>query len=251
MSNKSHIFGIHPVLEALKSDTNIDKIFLLKEIKPTLRSEIMGLAKAKQVPVQFVPVEKLKRLVNGNHQGIVATITPIPFHDIEHLVPWWFENSINPLVLVLDEITDVRNFGAIARTAECAGVHAIIIPVKNAAQINAQAVKASAGALYNIPICRSNNLTQTLIYLKQSGLTVFACTEKAEKNYTNCQYTQPLAIVFGSEEYGISSSALLKADELIKIPMFGSISSLNVSVSTGIVLFEAIKQRTKSFLDIE
>lgn len=244
MKEKSEIFGIHPVIEALKSGENIDKIFLIKDLKNDVRREVLQLASERNIPVQFVPVEKLKRIVNNvAHQGIVASISPIEFDDIENLVPWWYENAVTPVIVVLDEITDIGNFGAIARTVECSGANAIIVPWRNSAQINAQTIKASAGALYNIPVCRTNNIIDTLKFLKQSGIKIISCTEKASDNYTDVSYVEPVAIVMGSEEYGISKDVLKVSDDLVKISMFGNIKSLNVSVATGVILYEIVRQR--------
>ncbi len=240
------IYGIHPVFEALKSSENIDKIFLLREMKPEVRKEILLLSSLASVPVQFVPAEKLKRLVpSGNHQGVVAIVSPVVFSNIEPLVPWWFENGITPVVVVIEEVTDVRNFGAIARTAEGAGVHALLIPGKNSAQINAQTVKTSAGALYNIPLCRTQNMKQSLDYLRKSGFQLIGVTEKAEKIYTETDFRNPVAVIFGSEEYGISENSLRISYHLVKIPMYGKVSSLNVSVAAGIVMYEIVRQRMK------
>jgi 23S rRNA (guanosine2251-2'-O)-methyltransferase len=243
MKDSECIFGIHPVIEALTSSQNIDKIFLHREIRPETRKEIMRLCSGLSIPVQFVPSEKLKRLVpSDNHQGVVALISPVVYSEIEPLVPWWFENGIEPLIVVADEVTDVRNFGAIARTAEGAGVHAIIVPHKHSAQINAQAVKASAGALYNIPLCRSKNLLATIQFLKQSGFRIVSVSEKSNDSYTNIEYRGPLAVVLGSEEYGISDNLLRISDNIVSIPMLGKVASLNVSVAAGIVLYEIVRQ---------
>ncbi len=244
MKNSGYIFGIHPVLEALKAGENIDKVFVVRDLKPDVRKEILQLTSAGIIPVQFVPIEKIKRLVSsGNHQGVVAAVSPVAFSEIEPLVPWWFENGINPLVLVMDEVTDVRNFGALIRTAECAGVHAVVFPQKNSAQINAQTVKASAGAIYNVPLCRSISTKQTVDFLKKSGFKVIACSEKGAALYTDVSYDVPVALVFGSEEYGISEQILKIADEIVKIPLLGKVGSLNVSVATGVVLYEVVRQR--------
>jgi len=247
MKDMKYIFGVHPVVEALKAAENIDKVFLLKGISPEIRKEIMQLASQTNIPVQFVPIEKMKRLAPGrNHQGVIALVSPIVFSELEPLVPWWFENGIEPLIVVLDEVTDVHNLGAIARTAECAGAHGILVPSGHSAQINAQTVKISAGALYNIPLCRTKNLKQSLRFLKESGFQIVACTEKAAESYTDISMTGPLALVFGSEETGISPELLRLSDHLVKIPMYGAVGSLNVSVSAGIILFEAASQRSKN-----
>jgi len=243
MKETTYIFGIHPVIEALKNEENIDKVFLIKDIKPDVKKEILHLASKRSIPIQFVPAEKLRRLVNGAHQGVVATVAPITFHEVEHLVPWWFENGVEPTIVILDEITDVRNFGAITRTADGAGLSAVIIPWKNSAQINAQTVKASAGALYSVPICRSKNLEQTVKYLKNSGFKIISCTEKAVLNYTEDNYLGPVAIILGSEEYGISAPLLQISDTLVRIPMKGSVGSLNVSVASAIIMYEMLRQR--------
>lgn len=244
MKDQKHIFGIHPVLEALKSAENIDKVFMLRDMKPEIRREILQHAAKASIPVQFVPAEKLKRMQpSGNHQGVIAVISPIVYSEIEPLVPWWYENGIVPLVIVMDEITDVRNFGAIARTAECAGVHAMIVPFKNSAQINAQTVKTSAGALYNIPLCRTKNIKSTLQFLKQSGFQIVACSEKAADLYTETDLKNPLVLVLGSEEYGISEDVIRISDQIVKIPVLGNIESLNVSVAAGVILYEVVRQR--------
>lgn len=243
MKETSYIFGIHPVVEALKQEENIDKVFLIKDLKPELKKDILHYATKRNIPVQYVPLEKLRRLVNGAHQGVVASVAPISFHELEHLVPWWFENGVEPTLIVLDEITDVRNFGAITRTADGAGLSGVVIPWKNSAQINAQTVKASAGALYSVPICRSKNLEQTIKYLKNSGFRIISCTEKAVTSYTEENYKGPTAIILGSEEYGISGSLLQISDSLVKIPMKGTVGSLNVSVASAIIMYEMLRQR--------
>lgn len=246
MIPKKHlIFGIHPILEALRANEDIEKIFIQQEIKLISKKELFELASINNIPVQFVPAAKLKKLTTENHQGVLAIKSQISFQNIEHLVPWWFENGIQPLVLALDEITDVNNLGAIARTAECAGFNAIIIPIKNSAQINAQTVKASSGALFKIPVCRTKNLIDTINFLKQSGFIFIAATEKAAKNYTKADYLKPTVIILGSEEYGISKSVLNIADEHVSIPIFGSVKSLNVSVAAAVLIYEAIRQREK------
>ncbi len=244
MKNKKYIFGHHPVLEALKQERDIYKIYLLHSTKSEQRREIIKTASENFVPVQFVPSEKLKRMVpSGNHQGVVAVISPITFNNIEQLIPFWFENKILPVVVVLNEITDIHNLGAIARTAECSDVQAIIIPANKTAQINAQTVKASAGALFNIPVCRVINIKHTLVFLKQSGFQIISCSENANNLYTDNIYQPPLALIFGSEEYGISEELMKLSDYSVKIPLFGKIKSLNVSVTAGIILYEIIRKK--------
>jgi 23S rRNA (guanosine2251-2'-O)-methyltransferase len=190
-----------------------------------------------------VPLEKINRLTRKNHQGVFAFISPIDFHNIEDIIPALFEEGKNPLILVLDRITDVRNFGAIARTAECAGVDTILIPEQNAAAINADAIKTSAGALHKVTVCRTWNLKLALQYLKDSGIQLIGCTEKTQDNMYKPDYTPPTAIIMGSEEDGVSPEFLKMCDARAKIPMNGKIASLNVSVATGVILYEAIRQR--------
>jgi len=193
--------------------------------------------------MQTVPAEKLDRVTRKNHQGVIAYISPITYSNIEEIVPGLFEKGETPLILILDQVTDVRNFGAIARTAEIAGVDAIIIPEKGAAQINADAIKTSAGALNLVPVCRTPSLSHTIKYLKNCGLRIVAATEKGERFYDETNMKDPLAIIMGSEDLGIESSLLKIADEWIKIPQFGQIASLNVSVAAGILIYEALRQR--------
>ncbi len=243
MTNTDYIYGIHAVIEALKSNRELEKVFIQSGLKSERFVELKKLLYEKGIVPHIVPAEKLNRLVPGKHQGIVAFISPVRYQDIELLVPYIYEQGEQPLLLVSDRITDVRNFGAIARTAYCAGVHGLIFPEKGSAMLNADAMKASAGALNNIPVCRSVNLKKTLIFLKNSGIKLVGCTEKASLEYTNIDYNIPCAIIVGSEKDGISSDILKLADELVKIPMKGNISSLNVSVAAAIVLYETVKQR--------
>lgn len=195
------------------------------------------------IPVQRVPVERINRITKKNHQGVVAFISPITYQRTEDIVPFLFEQGKNPLLIMLDGLTDVRNFGAIARTCECAGVDAIIIPSKNSVSVNADAIKTSAGALHTIPVCRENNLTNTIKFLKESGFKIVAATEKGDYDYTKATYTDPTCIIMGAEDTGVPYEHLSLCDEWIKIPLFGSIESLNVSVAAGILIYEAIKQR--------
>jgi 23S rRNA (guanosine2251-2'-O)-methyltransferase len=237
------IFGLRPVIEALKAGKEIDRLFVQNGLKNELFGEMMGMLKKHNVLYQYVPLEKLNRLTAKNHQGVVGYISSIEYHKIENILPAVFEAGKTPLLLILDRITDVRNFGAIARTAECAGVDAIIIPQRGAAQINADAIKTSTGALHTIPVCREENLKQVIEYLRESGLQVVACTEKTSDNYYQVDFTLPVAIIMGSEEDGISSEYLKLADSHAKIPLLGEIGSLNVSVATGVMLYEVVRQR--------
>ena len=242
-STNELIFGIRAIIEAIKSGKEIDKIFIQNGLSGELAGELKGLIKKHKIVFQYVPVEKLNRLTRKNHQGVVCFVSPVAFHSIENILPSIFEKGKVPLLIILDRITDVRNFGAIARTAECGGADAIIIPSRGSAQVNADAVKTSAGALYKIPICKEHNLKDTIEYLKDSGVQIVACTEKASELYFNADLTIPTAIMLGSEEDGISEEYLKRANMNIKIPLSGTIESLNVSVANGIILFEAVRQR--------
>jgi 23S rRNA (guanosine2251-2'-O)-methyltransferase len=239
------LFGTRAVIEAIKSDKEIDRLFVQSNLNNDLSRELMGLLKEKNISFQYVPGEKLNRLTGKNHQGVVGYLSAITYQKIEDVLPFLFEQGKLPLLLVLDRITDVRNFGAICRSAECAGVDAVVIPSRGAAQVNADAIKTSAGALHTIPVCREDNLKQVLDFLKESGVRIVACTEKAEKYYFEADISGPVALLMGSEEDGISPEYLKRADEQVKIPMRGSISSLNVSVATGVILFEALRQRMR------
>ncbi|WP_025146278.1 23S rRNA (guanosine(2251)-2'-O)-methyltransferase RlmB [Pedobacter jeongneungensis] len=242
--NNEFVFGIRAVIEAIKAGRDIETIYQQRGLGGELFLELKALLKDTLIPLNSVPVEKLNRMSQKNHQGVIAVISPITYQNIEDIVPAVFEKGEVPLILVLDSVTDVRNMGAIARTAACVGVHAIVVPLKNAAQINADAIKTSAGALFSIPICRHSNLHKTCLFLQESGLQIVACTEKTNDFIYNPDYTMPTAIVMGSEDEGISNELLRVADHLAKIPMAGKIESLNVSVAAGVILYEAVRQRT-------
>ena len=243
-SNNQFIFGIRAIIEAITSGKEIETLYVQRGLTGDLYQELKKIVAEHQISAQFVPVEKLDRMTPKNHQGAVAVISPIIYHKIENIIPEIYEKGEVPLILVLDSVTDVRNMGAIARTAECAGVHAIVVPGKGSAQINADAVKTSAGALYKIPVCRHDNFVQTVKFLQESGLQIVCCTEKTNDYIYKPDYTAPTAIVMGSEDEGIRNELIRTADYLAKIPMFGEIESLNVSVSAGVILYEAIRQRT-------
>ncbi|MCX6291192.1 MAG: 23S rRNA (guanosine(2251)-2'-O)-methyltransferase RlmB [Bacteroidetes bacterium] len=242
-NDEQMIYGIRPVMEALHAGKEIEKIFITRGARGDLMQELKQLMRDRKILYTEVPVEKLNRFTRKNHQDVVCFISSVTYQFIEDIIPAVFEKGETPLVLILDRITDVRNFGAIARTAECAGVHAIVIPAKGAAQINADAIKTSAGALNSIPVCRIGNLNRAIEFLKESGLQIIAATEKTSEVHYQADYTSPCAIIMGSEEDGISSDLLKLADKKIKIPLLGSIESLNVSVACGVVLFEALRQR--------
>ncbi len=243
MEKDEYIYGTRAVIEAINTGKTIERVFIKTGLNNELYQQLISLIKENEIAFQFVPIEKINRITRKNHQGVLAFISPVEYSNIEMLLPMLFETGKEPLILVLDQITDVRNFGAIARSAECAGVDAIIIPEKGMARIGADAVKTSAGAIHHIPICKVTNLLKTIQYLKDSGIQIVAATEKADKNYTDGDFKTPLAIVMGSEESGISPSILNIADQKLKIPLFGKIESLNVSVSAALMIYEAVRQR--------
>ncbi len=240
------VFGIRAVIEAIASGKEIETLYLQRGLGGSLLQELKTVLTEHQISAQYVPVEKLNRLTLKNHQGAVAFISSIIYQRIENIIPEIFEKGETPFILVLDGVTDVRNMGAIARTAECAGIHAIVIPTKGSAQINADAIKTSAGALYKIPVCRHDHLVQTIRFLQESGLQVVCCTEKTNDTIYKPDYTVPTAIVMGSEDEGIRNDIIRIADHLAKIPMQGTIESLNVSVSAGVIIYEAIRQRVSA-----
>jgi 23S rRNA (guanosine2251-2'-O)-methyltransferase len=241
--NKEITFGIRPVIEAIKAGNEIEKLLIQKDVHGGLIQELLKLAKDYKIPLSQVPAEKLNSITRKNHQGAIAFVSPIVYASLDNIISDVFQSGKTPLLLILDRITDVRNFGALARTAECLGVQAIIIPSRGSALITSDAIKTSAGALNFIPVCREENLKNTITYLKESGIQIIACTEKAEKNLYEADFTVPAAIIMGSEEDGISPEYLKRSDEKVKIPMSGKIESLNVSVAAGMILYEAVRQR--------
>jgi 23S rRNA (guanosine2251-2'-O)-methyltransferase len=244
MNNKDTIiYGFHSVEEALSSGKSIEKILFRKGLKNESFHDLFKVIREEGIPYQFVPSQKLDRITGKNHQGVIAFIAPIEFQKIEDILPMLYEQGETPFFLILDKITDVRNFGAIARTAECAGVHAILMPIKNSAKINQDAVKTSAGALMKIPVCRSSSLTDSAKYLKDSGVQVVSVTEKSDKPYHSLDYSKPTALVLGAEDIGIEEKLLQISNFTAQIPLKGEIESLNVSVAAGILMFEVVKQR--------
>lgn len=243
MKKDTMVFGIRAVIEAIKAGMEIDKVMVKRGQDNPLTREMLHEARTRNVPVQYVPLEKINFLCKQNHQGAVALISSIEYQTVEQVIPFLFDNGKTPFVLVADQVTDVRNFGAICRSAECAGVDAIVVPAKGAAPINADSIKTSAGALASIPVCRSMNLLDTVKYLKLSGVKVCAVTEKAEASYYKEDLSGPVALVIGSEEFGISPQILKEADCLIRIPVYGTIESLNASVAASVVMYEVVRQR--------
>jgi 23S rRNA (guanosine2251-2'-O)-methyltransferase len=238
------IYGIRPVMEVLEAGKEIERIFIHRQAKGEAMQELKKSLLQHGISWQDVPVEKLNRLTRKNHQDVICFISAISYAPVEEIIQSVFNRGKIPLILLLDRITDVRNFGAIARTAECTGVDAIVIPDQGSAQVSPDAIKTSAGALNIIPVCRVRNLRNTVSYLKESGLKIFAATEKGNRLTFYADYTSPTAIILGSEESGVSNDLLQLADEKIRIPLMGNIDSLNVSVACGMILHEVMRQRT-------
>ncbi len=243
MEKEHQIFGIRAIIEAIQSGSAVDKVFIQKEISGELMKDLMKVMKRNNINFSYVPVEKLNRLTPSNHQGAVATISPIGFMELEHLVDSTIQSGKVPLFLILDQISDARNFGAIIRTAECTGVNGIIVQKAGSAPVNGDTVKTSAGAVFNVPICKVEHIKDAIFYLQGSGVKTIAATEKTEQNIYDFQLNEPLAIIMGSEDRGINPSVLKIVDEKAKLPMFGSIGSLNVSVACGAFLYEVVRQR--------
>lgn len=243
MEKSDYIFGLRAIIEAIEAGRDIDKILVKKDINGDLAKELLAKAKEYEVLVRRVPVEKLNRITMKNHQGAVAILSAVPYHRLDNVIPLLYEEGRTPMMVVLDGVTDIRNFGAIARTACCAGVDAIVIPSHNSVSITADAVKTSAGALFHIPVCRERSTLDAIKQLKDNGYKIVAATEKGAVNYTKIDFTVPVAIVMGAEETGISEDVLRLADDLAAIPILGKIGSLNVSVAAGVMIYEAVRQR--------
>ena len=246
MKENEMIFGIRAIIEAIESDKEIDKIILKKDLQSELSHELFEVLRSHPlIQVQRVPLERINKYTRKNHQGAIAFISSTHYQRVEDLVQNIFEEGKDPFFIILDGVTDVRNFGAIARTCECAGVDAIVIPFRGSVSVGADAIKTSAGALHTLPVCKEKNLVQTVKYLKASGVRVVAATEKGDNVYTDTDLTGPLAIVMGAEDTGVSPEIIRLCDDLVKIPINGKISSLNVSVAAGVMIYESIRQRQK------
>lgn len=244
MIDKSQVvFGIRAVIEAIESGKQVDKVLMKRDLGGELARELLSVTREYNVPVQRVPVERINKVTRKNHQGVIAFMAAVDYYHVDDIVPALYDEGINPLVVVLDGVTDVRNFGAIARTCECAGVNCIVIPERNSVSVNADAVKTSAGALNYLPVCRERNLVKAVQYLRDSGFKVMGASEKTDLNYTKADFTGPVAIVLGAEDTGISTDVLKLCDTLVAIPEFGQINSLNVSVAGGIMIYEVVRQR--------
>ena len=244
MGKPNLIFGMHPLLEALEAGREIDKILLKRGLRSEEVSRITALARERTIPLQIVPEERLTRLTRKQHQGVITFISEIEYTPLEALIPMLYEAGRSPFVLLLDGLTDVRNFGAIARTAECAGVDALIIPERGSVTVTADAIKTSAGALHRLPVCRVSSIMSAVSLLQASGLKIVAASEKARDVYTETELRLPLGLVLGAEDEGVSEEILRRADHIVRIPQVGAIGSLNVSVAAGILIYEIVRQGT-------
>lgn len=242
-SNKNLIFGRHPVIEAIRAGKTIDKVLIQQDVVGHFAKEVRQLCKQYSIPLQMIPKDRMNRIVRGNHQGIIGWLSLISYHKLSDVLPFVYEQGQIPLFLLLDGVTDVRNFGAIARSAEVFGVQAIIIPKKKSAQITPEAIKTSAGALLEIPICREASIIGAVEYLQQSGVQVFASNLEGDKHIDKLDFSVPTAIIMGAEDRGVSPSILKKVNESFIIPQTGKTDSLNVSVATGVILYEIMRQR--------
>ena len=248
---EDYIYGLRAIIEAIKEGRPIDKLFVKRDITGDLAGEMLALAREHRIVVQRVPIERINRISRKNHQGAIALMSAVTYHNLGNLVTSLYDDGILPFIVLLDGITDVRNFGAIARTAECCGVNALVIAERGSVSVGADAVKTSAGALMSLPVCREHSLTSAVKFLKDSGFNVVAVSEKATMGYTECDYTAPTVLVMGAEDKGISPEVLRMCDSHVAIPMFGHISSLNVSVAAGVLMYEVVRQRLNADLAVQ
>ncbi|MDE6085280.1 MAG: 23S rRNA (guanosine(2251)-2'-O)-methyltransferase RlmB [Muribaculaceae bacterium] len=250
MDSNDYIYGLRAIIEAIDAGKEIDKILIKKDLQGELANELHTRIREMHIPVQRVPVERLNRITRKNHQGAIAILSAVTYHRLDHLVPELYEEGKLPFIVVLDGITDVRNFGAIARTAECAGADAIVIPEHGSVSVGVDAIKTSAGALHHIPVCRERSIRGAVKFLQENGYKVIAASEKADINYTQASYTDPIAIVMGAEDVGINPEVLRLCDTFVSIPQFGHIGSLNVSVAAGIMMYEIVRQRLEADMEV-
>ncbi len=250
MEPTDYIYGLRAIIEAIREGRSIDKLFIKKDLQGELASELFALMRQHRIVAQRVPIERLNRITRKNHQGAIAMLSAVEYHNLGELVTTLYDDGILPFVVVLDGITDVRNFGAIARTAECCGVNGIVIAERGSVSVGADAIKTSAGALMSLPVCRERSLTSAVRFLKDSGFNVVAVSEKADINYTLADYTAPTALVMGAEDTGISPEIMQLCDTRVSIPMFGHIASLNVSVAAGVLMYEVVRQRLQADLEV-
>ncbi len=244
VGREEYIYGTRAVMEAVKAGRSIDKVLIKNGLSNELAAELLRVLREYGVPFQYVPVEKINRITRKNHQGVVALAAPVDFISLAELLPALYEKGEDPFLLVLDQVTDVRNFGAIVRTAVCAGVHGVVFPEKGSARIGEDAMKTSAGALGNIALCRAAGMAGTLRFLRDSGLRLIAATEKGSSRYYDADLKGPVALILGSEEKGISPALLALADGQVRIPLAGNIASLNVAAAAAVLMFETARQRT-------
>jgi 23S rRNA (guanosine2251-2'-O)-methyltransferase len=239
------IFGLRPVIEAIKAGKQIDRLLIKQGLQGALYHELMVEVRNNNIVYQIVPLERIELVTRKNHQGVLAWLSCIEYQHIENLLPMIFEKGENPLLIALDGVSDVRNFGAIVRSAECLGAHAVLIPEKGSARITGDAIKTSAGALHTLPVCREKSVIRSVELLKDSGLKVICAAEKAGRLAFEVDLTDPLVLILGSEDKGISRELLALADDIVRVPMFGNIGSFNVSVAAGILTYEIVRQRSK------
>lgn len=251
MERNEYIFGIRAVMEAIEAGKDIDKILIKKDLQGELATELFELIREYRIVTQRVPVERINKITRKNHQGVVAILSAVTYHSLENIVPQVYEEGMLPFIVVLDGITDVRNFGAISRTCECVGANAIVIPERGSVTVNADAVKTSAGALHYLPVCREKNVVSAVRFLKDNGYQIVAASEKAQISYTQADFTTPVAIVMGAEDTGISPEVLRLCDTMVSIPQFGNIGSLNVSVAAGVMMYEVVRQRLAADMNVE
>ena len=241
MKENEMVFGIRAVIEAIQADKEVDKILVKRDLQGDLSKELFEVLRGREIPVQRVPAERLDRLTRKNHQGVIAFMSAVTYQSLEDIIPFVYEQGKDPFIVLLDGVTDVRNFGAIARTCECAGVDTIAVSYTHLR--SHETIKTSAGALHVLPVCKEKSINQAIRFLQQSGVKVFAASEKAAENYTAVKYEGPVAIVMGAEDTGVSPENLRICDNMVKIPQFGTIGSLNVSVATSILVYEVVRQR--------
>lgn len=243
LEKNEYIFGLRAVIEAIEAGKDIDKVLVRKDLSGELAKEFFEVARRYGIVLQRVPAERIDRVTRKNHQGVLAILSAVTYHSLDNIVPQLYEEGKMPFVVLLDGVTDVRNFGAIARTCECAGVDAIVIPARGGVGVNADAVKTSAGALHYLPVCRERSILNAVKFLKDNGYRVVAASEKSDINYTEPDYTGPVAIVMGAEDVGINPDVLRHCDTQVAIPQIGEIGSLNVSVAAGVMIYEVVRQR--------
>ncbi len=248
MEKSDYIFGIRAVIEAIESGKSIDKVLVRRDLGGELARELAGVLRQYGILSQRVPADRLNRITMKNHQGVIALVSPVTYHRLDNLLPSLYEEGRNPFIIALDGLTDTRNFGAIGRTADCSGVDGIVIPERNSVSVTPDAVKTSAGGLFYVPVCRERDIVTAVRLLRDSGVKVVGATEKGAVDYTDIDYTGPVAVVMGSEDTGISDDVLRLCDELAAIPILGNIGSLNVSVAAGVLMYEVVRQRRQAAL---